>query len=265
MAGHTTRLNLYKPGGGLSGLILPDEVADIDKINGNMDLIDAAMGSAVVTSVTRPGGPYTGQIIRETDTGRTMIWTGAAWLQVTPPEQGSSLVKPTSSVNGTISALGTVTFTAVALISVNGCFVAGFDWYEIYYDFTTSAAALANMVLRVAGVDAVAAQYDSQRATAIAAAAAAAQTLAATSWPIGPQAIVAGENAGKITLYNPFKAQATEGLQTSLFTANPMTATGGIVQQGLQHRLATAYDGFTITPASGTISGTLRVLGVNNG
>ena len=40
MSASTTFLNLYKPGGGSTGLIVPDEVVDIDRINTNMDTID---------------------------------------------------------------------------------------------------------------------------------------------------------------------------------------------------------------------------------
>jgi len=40
MAATTPTLGLYKPGGGSSGLITPDETVDIDKLNANADLID---------------------------------------------------------------------------------------------------------------------------------------------------------------------------------------------------------------------------------
>lgn len=40
MSALTTYLGLYKPGGGSSGLIVPDEVIDVDRLNGNSDLID---------------------------------------------------------------------------------------------------------------------------------------------------------------------------------------------------------------------------------
>lgn len=40
MPAFTTHLHLAKPGGGSSGLILPDEVQDIDVLNGNADIID---------------------------------------------------------------------------------------------------------------------------------------------------------------------------------------------------------------------------------
>lgn len=40
MPAFTPFLNLYKPGGGSTGTITPDEVADIDRLNANFDLID---------------------------------------------------------------------------------------------------------------------------------------------------------------------------------------------------------------------------------
>lgn len=82
MVQYTGKLNLYKPGGGLTGTNTPDETADIDKLNSNFDLIDAAAGFKVVTSSTRPGSPFTGQGIFETDTALAYVWSGSAWVQV---------------------------------------------------------------------------------------------------------------------------------------------------------------------------------------
>lgn len=41
MPSFTSFLDLYKPGGGSSGLIVPDEVADVDRLNANFDQLDA--------------------------------------------------------------------------------------------------------------------------------------------------------------------------------------------------------------------------------
>ena len=41
MPAYTPFLTLYKPGGGSTGLIVPDEVVDVDRLNANADLIDA--------------------------------------------------------------------------------------------------------------------------------------------------------------------------------------------------------------------------------
>jgi hypothetical protein len=72
MATTTTRLGLTKPD-------YADNV-DIADINSNMDDIDAAVGASVVTSGTRPASPFTGQVIYETDTESTFVWTGSAWI-----------------------------------------------------------------------------------------------------------------------------------------------------------------------------------------
>ena len=54
MAATTPFLNLYKPGGGSTGLIVPDEVVDIDRINTNMDSIDTwAQGIDTLVNVLR--------------------------------------------------------------------------------------------------------------------------------------------------------------------------------------------------------------------
>lgn len=81
MPAYTSRLGLYKPGGGSSGNINPDEVVDIDKINDNMDKIDANIGVAAVTSTTRPSAPFIDQIISEKDTGLLMRWDGTDWVR----------------------------------------------------------------------------------------------------------------------------------------------------------------------------------------
>lgn len=78
MGEYTDRLHLYKPGGGSSGLIVPDESVDIDKINANMDIIDDAIGALFVTSTTHPSAPVEGMTIYETDLGNLLVYSGSA-------------------------------------------------------------------------------------------------------------------------------------------------------------------------------------------
>jgi hypothetical protein len=63
------------------GLIKPDftDVVDITDLNSNADDIDAAVGSTIVTSTTRPVAPYAGQVVYETDTEKSFVWTGTEW------------------------------------------------------------------------------------------------------------------------------------------------------------------------------------------
>lgn len=93
MATTTTRLVLRKPADA-------DDV-DVDAdIGANMDKIDAAIGSTICTSGTRPGTPFQGQKILETDTAREYVWTGSVWLQTSGP-------------------LATVPLTDVATVALN--------------------------------------------------------------------------------------------------------------------------------------------------
>ena len=79
MPSYTARLGLAKPSDG--------ENYDVDVVNANSDAIDQAIGARVATSTTRPATPYRGQVIFETNTLLTMIWTGAEWRTiVTVPE-----------------------------------------------------------------------------------------------------------------------------------------------------------------------------------
>lgn len=73
----TPRLGLQKP----DPNPVTGDFVDISVLNANMDKIDAVISATVCTSGTRPGSPYDGQIIRETDTGRVYIRnaTAGAW------------------------------------------------------------------------------------------------------------------------------------------------------------------------------------------
>ena len=94
MPGTTTKLALYLPGGGSSGLITPDEQLDVDKINDNMKKIDTAIGFVVCTSGTRPATPFPGQSIVETDTRNTMYWNAVRWVPLDLlPNAASSTIR----------------------------------------------------------------------------------------------------------------------------------------------------------------------------
>lgn len=73
----TTRVGLFKPAADGSELV--NVVTDL---NNNLDKIDSWLGATVCTSGTRPGAPWAGQIIRESDTAKMYCWSGAAWVQL---------------------------------------------------------------------------------------------------------------------------------------------------------------------------------------
>lgn len=90
----TQNQGFYLAGGGSSGTI-PDEEFDIDQQNGNWRLADLAMGVQLCTSSTRPASPKNGKLIRETDTGNTLVWSTSAnrWLPIGTPRASSDSLR----------------------------------------------------------------------------------------------------------------------------------------------------------------------------
>lgn len=172
MGATTPHLNLYKPGGGSSGTILPDERVDIDRINGNMDLIDTwsvGVDTKVAVQDTRnqqftgPAAGRTGMTgmklgdtYQETD-GNKKFWRydGTNWLA---NENGMFLVTP-ASVSGTgatINARGEVVLAnASGFVNIDGCVPAGARklCISIIIDSTTTTDHQVYLRLRASGAD----------------------------------------------------------------------------------------------------------------
>jgi hypothetical protein len=85
--------------------------------------IDAGYGigsvkPGVCTSTTRPGSPYTGQIIYETDTTLAKVWNGSAWVD-TPPGK-ANVASPTFTGNVVLpstTSVGAVTGTEISYLA----------------------------------------------------------------------------------------------------------------------------------------------------
>lgn len=95
MGVYTPRAGLYKPGGGSTGLIVPDEIVDIDKINTNFDLIDSMLGARTLASVTSYGGTLPGDVIYARDTKYLHINDAGGAGVVIPKLPGANFYKGT--------------------------------------------------------------------------------------------------------------------------------------------------------------------------
>ena len=136
MPASTTRLALYKPGGGSTGTITPDEVADIDKLNANFDKIDAAAGASGYTSTTRPGSPFNGQLIYESDTRQMTRWDQGLgqWVLASSPATGTTVQRDARyPIPGTDA--GKVAFAALGMEWFN----TDKGWIEQYFAGTAMA------------------------------------------------------------------------------------------------------------------------------
>ena len=91
MATTTTRLGLRKPDPDpLTGDFV-DAQADL---NDNWDNIDGKIGLVVCTSGTRPGSPFTGMTIYETDTDCVLFYDGTSWLRLYAEGQDTQWPEP---------------------------------------------------------------------------------------------------------------------------------------------------------------------------
>lgn len=174
-----------------------------------------------------------------------------------------------SSVAGSGAAIasnGSVTLTAANTFSLNGVFTSDFSVYEVLFSFpTTSANLTINVRLRAAGTDDSGSVYDVQSLASNGASATpvAANLLAATSWVV-TSATGTRLHVGNIVLYQPFEAMPTLMETRSFSTLNPATAattTALTLRSGL-HRNSTSFDGITIIPSGGTLTGTVAVFGM---
>lgn len=125
MPAFTSFLNLYKPGGGSSGTITPDETVDIDRLNNNSDLIDSwAAGVASALSSLLP----TGSVI---PFGGDSAPTG--WLIADGAEVSRSTYSDLFAVVGTKFGAGNGT-TTFNVPNLKGRVIAGKDASQTEFD-----------------------------------------------------------------------------------------------------------------------------------
>lgn len=164
MPAFTSRLNLYKPGGGSSGLILPDEVLDVDRLNNNFDAIDAAVGARVVTSGTRPASPYNGQAIYESDTGNIRVWnSGTSRWELPSPSVSVADFTALAALSTAVFRTGDVVYVVEGNVEMRR---VGSSWVQVntavFADAATrdTAYAKASAAYRVVGAESRASATD---------------------------------------------------------------------------------------------------------
>lgn len=154
MGATTPNLSLYKPGGGSSGTIVPDERVDVDRLNDNSDKIDVHAGqmqtfrtaqlarnqqfTGPAADIGTVSGMKLGDTYQEND-AQKKLWRydGANWVL---NEGGLFLIRPTSVTNGTINDDGSVTITTQTSAVINGIFSAKYKHTRIEVNLTAASA-----------------------------------------------------------------------------------------------------------------------------
>ena len=215
------------------------------------------LGAGVVTLTAGAGVTLTGTVTVAQYASATLTRTGSnAWtISGNASASGMDLITPTSVAgSGVTLSGGKVTFSAATAVSVNGCFTSAYDNYVVKVEGVGSATLQTTFRLRLSGTDSSTGIYlfqDHYRQGGTTGGGSRTETSFWLSY--GSTTNMSGE----ITLFGPNLAATTK----------VMTAGGDetrvTVQSGL-HNAATAYDGITVLPLSGNITGTLRIYGLRN-
>ena len=176
---------------------------------------------------------------------------------------GLVLVSPTSIANsgGSASASGgQVTFTGVSSVSLNGVFTSAYEFYRIVCSYTASSNAQnLNFRFRVSGTDNSANEYYSAlwRARYDGS-----SQILNTITTIGAVNVSGtARNSLSMDVIDPFLASFTSinGVVNGVDGTQRFVA-----MNGMQHTVSSSFDGFSLIPASGNITGTIRVYGYKN-
>lgn len=183
---------------------------------------------------------------------------GGGWL---PQGQGLVPVNWTAPtvVTGTAQANGnTLALNGVGSVACDGVFTQDFDAYLLLFDINQSAAQFLQAYLRTAGVDLnTAAAYARQVFTAIGASAAASATPSDTRALINYNAVQIWQGEAKI--YTPAQAAKWTNIDASSFRSD---GHGRITTVTASQA---AHDGIKFQPASGTMTGSIKLFGFAGG
>ena len=226
------------------------------------------LGAGVTTLVADTGVTINGNVALKQYQGGTLIRTASdVWLFVpTASGSGMDLITPTS-VAGTGVTLsgGQVSFSAATSVSVNGCFSAAYLNYLVLLSSTNVGNVPIRFRMRLAGTDATGAtDYRTGWIISTSAGTGADGTSAASNG-ISSGYIMQHQYDGNIvansTFGSPFVAAPTNVVSSAIGSSTTRTDGGTTYSQ---HILGTSYDGLTVFPASGSITGTLRIYGLRN-
>ena len=203
-----------------------------------------------IATVTLNGGNVT---LLQYQSATIQLVAANVWNVVATPA-------PAATASG-LTFITVSSFSAVSSVSLNNCFTTTYENYAIQYVSTANSAnSNLTMRLRVGGTDATGAtDYIRQVMTAYSTSIALA-TATGSSWQIGGLSTGTPQYASQLEIYSPFLAARTNMTSRSM----GFEGAGSVWQSGadgFNHTQATSYDGFTVFPSSGTITGKIFVYG----
>jgi len=189
--------------------------------------------------------PVEGQMASLNNDDKVYRYSGSDWVAV-GVEPGLTLVAFNS-------------FTTESTVVINDCFTSTFDnYYFSLSGLVCSGSPQVAIRMRVSSTDASGSNYSRAYLVGGGATASSGRDSSQTSSIIFPDASVARSD-GFATIYSPNLAEPT-----ALFSQFNRSGGNSIYMIAAYHNLSTAYDGFSLIPSTGTITGTIRIYGYKN-
>jgi hypothetical protein len=180
-------------------------------------------------------------------TADSTISTGLKWATPATPSSGLTLIS-------------TTTFTSSSAVNVDNVFSSTYANYVVFANYVGSGNIATSLRFRVSGSDNTTSNYNTQRLDVGGTTVSAARSSSQTSIRVTDATVNPGFCA--LNVLDPFATQKTILTSSGVFNGSP----AGIEQQiiGGTFTDTTSFTGFTIFPASGNITGTIRVYGLAN-
>ena len=173
-------------------------------------------------------------------------------------ELGTTLAAKAATADLAFTRIVTVTASASSAVYVNNCFSAAYDFYRIELFGTMSSANTELwMRMRSSGIDLATGTpylYGGAYHLWATATMAALGTAAANQWRVGFVSSAANPVAKVIEVAGPFLTEQTRFVSLGPDEDTNITYTGRLAN-------ANSYDGFSLIPASGTLTVSLSVYG----
>ena len=229
-------------------------------VNDAIEAIEAKLGIGA-----SPAGSATAGYVLTAGTGGTTTWSAL------PDSGGLIQIVPTSIVKGasgsaSVSAGGAVTFSGTESISLNGVFSSTYLAYKIVASLSApSADNFFRIRLRASGTDSSASYFGTKISINDSGTTATYNDNNAASLGVFSMDAPNSDTVYSIftEIINPFSTS-----KTTFFMNNNGVSQAGVFNAylgGGVHNVATSYDGFTLFPDAGNVTGSVRVYGYKNG
>jgi hypothetical protein len=191
--------------------------------------------------------------------GNIRLYNSGGYVELQAPDNAASqtLILPTDSIQPALVHINTTEFSAVSSVSIDDVFSADYENYLMLIKCTLSAITGIAVRMRVSGSDNSASSYVRQRLLAYA-------TGVSGSRDTDTSSVLSNAgtalNSLRADIFNPFTSEVT-GIVSA---AKSSESTASMNHSVTTHNVASSFDGITVFPLSGTITGTIRVYGYKN-